>query len=79
MNNSIKCEAKINDRKGSNFKCLCDATKEITIETFAPHLNAKVKKVRRLCSKHSSALLKRHRYKIKHRGKQTDITVTHLT
>jgi len=74
----LKCGAKINDHWGNKFKCLCEATKEITIETFAPHLNAKVKKVRRLCDSHASSLLKRHRYKIKHLGKKTELTVTEI-
>ena len=72
----MNCKAKIQDSLGNEFVCLKEATKSITIETFAPHLNKVVKKVRHLCDKHGSALLKRHRYQIKHLGKKSQLTIT---
>ena len=72
--NNKLCEAQIHDHWNNKSKCLCPATKKITIETFVPHLNKVVKKVRKLCGKHSKPLLQRHRSKIKE-GKKTTLTI----
>ncbi len=71
----MKCGAKINDAYGNKYSCLEDAEKKITIKTFAPHLNKEVQKTRHLCNHHAGRLLNRHRYKIKHLGKKTELIV----
>ena len=75
----MKCQAKIQDGLGGHWKCSEDATKEITFETFAPHLQKVVKKVRCLCNEHSARLTSNHRYKIKHCGKKTTIITKELS
>lgn len=69
----MKCQAKITDNYGCKYTCLEEATKKITITTFAPHLNKEISKYRCLCTKHAHRLKNRHNYKIKHLGKQTTI------
>jgi hypothetical protein len=69
----MDCQAKIQDGLGGNYKCLETATKKITIETFAPHLQRIVKKSRCLCDLHAARLKSRHNYRIKHMGKKTTI------
>lgn len=70
----MNCQAQIHDHYNNKYKCPNQATKKITIETFAPHLNRVVKKVRCLCNKHSKPLLQRHRSKIRD-GKKTELTI----
>lgn len=72
------CKALIKDEYGGKYECLNEATKEITIDTFASHLGKRVKRVRRLCNEHSKRLLSRHRYQIKHMNKDCILTVKEI-
>ncbi len=67
----MKCKAKIQDPFGNKSSCTNDATDELTITTFAPHLNREIVKVKCLCKKHLKSVKKRHNYQIKHCGKKT--------
>jgi len=74
----MNCQAKINDHYGNKFKCGDEATKKIIIETFAPHLQKTVTKIRCLCSNHAKRLRNRHNYQIKNMGKKTILTQTEI-
>jgi len=50
---------------GITYTCLCEATKQITITTFVPHLNNKKQiRVRRLCTHHAKRLRHKLNYQI---------------
>lgn len=72
------CQAQIKDELGNKCSCTKEATKEIIIDTFAPHLKARTRKTRKLCNKHASRLLARHRYQIKHLNKDCILTISKL-
>jgi len=67
----MKCKAKIQDQFGNKYSCTNDATDELTITTFASHLNRDVITVKCLCKKHLHSVKNRYNYQIKHCGKKT--------
>lgn len=69
----MNCKAIIHDEFGGKYKCLEEATVKVTIKTFAPHVQKVLTKSTCLCNHHKQRYLSRHRYQIKHLGKQTEI------
>lgn len=76
----MNCTAKISNDLGWRFKCLNQVTKLVTVVTTVPHLNNKVvTRKRHLCTRHASRLVSKHRYQIKHLGKNKTVEVEDVT